>query len=85
MAAQDPLIRRQVARIGGLTRAASYDGRKVTEAARRGFMARFEDEVDPDRQLGQGERRRRAQAAMRAHMARLALRSARSRRNHLRS
>jgi hypothetical protein len=80
MPSRDPLVRRQVARIGGLTRAARYDGREVTGAARRGFMARFEDEVDPDGQLPQGERQRRAQAAMRAHMARLALRSAKSRR-----
>jgi len=43
-------------------------------------MTRFEDEVDPDRQLFPDERQRRAQAAMRAHMARLALRSAKSRR-----
>jgi hypothetical protein len=80
MPSRDPIIRRQVARIGGLTRAALYDGREVTKAARRGFMARFEDEVDPDRQLSPDERQRRAQAAMRAHMARLALRSAKSRR-----
>jgi hypothetical protein len=80
MPSRDPIVRRQVARIGGLTRAARYDGRVVTSAARRGFMARFEDEVDPDRQLPLDERQRRAQAAMRAHMARLALRSAKSRR-----
>lgn len=80
MASRDPLVRRQVARIGGLTRAARYDGREVTSAARRGFMARFEDEVDPERKLSLAERQRRAQAAMRAHMARLALRSAKSRR-----
>lgn len=80
MPSSDPLVRRQVARIGGLTRAARYDGREVTRAARRGFIARFEDEVDPDGQLPPGERQRRARAAMRAHMARLALRSAKSRR-----
>jgi hypothetical protein len=80
MASRDPLVRRQVARIGGLTRASRYDGREVTRAARRGFMARFEDEVDPERKLSLAERQRRAQAAMRAHMARLALRSAKSRR-----
>jgi hypothetical protein len=80
MPSRDPVVRQQVARIGGLARSARYDGREVTSAARRGFMARFEDEVDPDRRLPPDERARRAQAAMRAHMARLALRSARSRR-----
>ncbi len=81
MPSRDPVVRRQVARIGGLTRAARYDGHKITHAARRGFMARFEEEVDPDRQLPVSERQRRAEAAMRAHMARLALRSAKARRN----
>ena len=80
MPSRDPLVRRQVARIGGLSRAARYDGREVTDPARRSFMARFEDEVDPDRELPLEERQRRAQAAMRAHMARLALRSAKARR-----
>lgn len=80
MPSRDPVVRRQVARIGGLSRAALYDGREVTRAARRGFIARFEDAVDPDRRLAPDERERRAQAAMRAHMARLALRSAKSRR-----
>ena len=68
------------ARIGGLTRAAQYDGREVTANARAGFHARFEREVDPDCALPEVERARRAKAAMKAHMARLALASAKARR-----
>ena len=42
-------------------------------------MERFEREVDPDGVLPTRERQRRAQHAMRAHMTRLALRSAQAR------
>lgn len=51
-----------------------------TAAARRSFLARFEDEVDPDRVLPDAERARRAESAKRAYFARLALRSAKARR-----
>jgi hypothetical protein len=43
-------------------------------------MARFEKQVDPDGTLDPVERARRADQAMRAHMARLALKSAQARR-----
>jgi hypothetical protein len=43
-------------------------------------MARFEDEVDPDGTLSLDERRRRAKHAQAAHMATLALKSAKARR-----
>ena len=46
---------------------------------RKGYFARFEDQVDPDRVLPEQERHRRAQAALKAHMARLALASAKAR------
>ena len=74
-----PAERSLRARIGGLSRAALYDGRIVTASARRAFLDRFLREVDPTGELPQAERERRAEAARRAHMSRLALRSARAR------
>src|SRR2546423_13342803 len=68
-------------RIGGFTKASRYPREELTAAARSGFLERFEREVDPDGLLGDTERARRAQAALRAYMARLAFRSATSRRN----
>jgi hypothetical protein len=55
-------------------------GKTNTEPARAAFMARFEDEVDPDRVLSPEERARRAEHARKAYFARLALASARARR-----
>lgn len=54
-------------------------GRTNTEPARRAFMARFEDQVDPDRKLPEAERAKRAHHAMRAHMLSLNLRRQRKR------
>jgi hypothetical protein len=51
-----------------------------TAPARRAALQRFERQVDPDGTLNPAERRRRAEQAMRAHMAGLALRSAQVRR-----
>ena len=42
-------------------------------------MRRFEQQVDPDGTLPIEERQRRAQFALKAHMAELALRSAQAR------
>jgi hypothetical protein len=61
------------ARMGGLTTAAL--GHTTTEAARKAFDARFVDQVDPLRVLPPSERARRAEAARRLYMTRLALRS----------
>lgn len=44
------------------------------------FLAKFEDQVDPERILTDEERARRARHAMRAYMAGLALKSAKARR-----
>lgn len=52
----------------------------ATQAAREGFNGRFEKMVDPNGELPADERARRAEAAKKAHMTRLALASARSRR-----
>jgi hypothetical protein len=51
-----------------------------TAPARRAALERFQRHVDPDGSLSEAERARRAEQAMRAHMARLALRSAQARR-----
>jgi hypothetical protein len=53
-----------------------------TKPARDTFISRFERLVDPDGTLPPDERRRRAQHALRAHMLRLAKRSAMARRAH---
>lgn len=78
----DP-VKAAAGRIGGLTRVARYDPQTLTRDARRGFDARFEREVraaDPDGLLSDIEVSRRAEALKRAHMARLAMRSAQVRR-----
>jgi hypothetical protein len=60
---------------------ANTDDRSArTTPARRAALGRFEDRVDPDRTLSPAERARRAENAMRAHMTRMALRSAQVRR-----
>jgi hypothetical protein len=47
-----------------------------TQAARDGFLRRFEDEVDPDRRLEPAQRARMAEMARRAYFSRLGRRSA---------
>ncbi len=68
------------ARIGAHALHASHDPTETTAKARATFLARFEEEVDPARQLPEAERRRRAEHARKAHFARLALASVKSRR-----
>ena len=51
-----------------------------TEPARRAFLQRFEDQVDPDRVLPEPERIRRAEHARKAYFTGLALKSAVARR-----
>lgn len=67
-------------RIGAHIQHSRHDPRATTVAARTAFLARFEIEVDPDGKLAPEERIRRAAHARRAHMARLARRSAEVRR-----
>ncbi len=55
-------------------------GKTNTAPAQQAFHDRFRDEVDPNRVLPEAERERRAEHAFKAHMARLALRSAQARR-----
>lgn len=59
---------------------AKHDSRVTSQPARDAFMARFEDEVDPDRVLPEAERARRAVHARKAYFTKLALRSAQARR-----
>ena len=66
-------------RIGGLALAAQRNPKEYTAAARRQFLARFDDEVDPDRILSKEERARRAEAARKLYFVRLAYESAKAR------
>lgn len=50
-----------------------------TEPARKAFEQRFYDEVDPDRDLPEAEREKRAAHARSAYFTRLALKSAQAR------
>lgn len=68
-------------RIGGFAKSAKYDSNELTAAARAGFLRRFEPQ-EPD--LSPEEHQRRLQAALKAHMARLARLSAIARRNDVR-
>jgi hypothetical protein len=68
------------ARIAAHSLHASRDSRTLTENARKAFLARFEREVDPNGELPEPERTRRAAHARTAYMCRLALRSAAVRR-----
>jgi len=72
-------IHSQIAAFSLHSRMSPEEATRHTEPARRAFMRRFEDEVDPERKLPPKERARRANQAMRAHMARLRMARARKR------
>jgi len=55
-------------------------GKTNTGPARAAFDQRFYDEVDPDRELSESERERRAAHARKAYFARLSLKAATARR-----
>jgi hypothetical protein len=79
----DPATRSRIAtaagRTGGLRNVAKNGAAGVSAPARRGFMRRFELQVDPEGRLSPEERASRARFAMKAHMAELNLRSLQSR------
>lgn len=85
-------IHRLAGRIGGLERAARYDGAAMTAAARQRFAESFLEghtcrvcpEIGLPSHLLPAERKRRAEALRRAHFARVALASARVRREKAR-
>lgn len=63
------------ARIGAFSLHAQRSATETTQAARTAFLDRFELQVDPEGVLSDDERRRRGQAALKAHMTALALKS----------
>jgi hypothetical protein len=56
------------------------DASAATAPARKAFLARFDDEVDPDRVLPEAERARMAESARRAFYQSLAYKSAKAKR-----
>jgi hypothetical protein len=76
-----PTERSLRAQAAGLTSwAKTADPLERTKPGRDAAFSKFEDEVDPEHKLPANERRRRAEQLRRAHMAKLALRSAKARR-----
>lgn len=77
-----PAERQLLARLAAHERwAREPDPTAATRPAREAFAARFEREADPDSKLPLEERARRAHHLRRAYFVRLALASARARRN----
>jgi hypothetical protein len=66
-------------RIGAYALHSKYDSKEITRAAREAYLRKWVNQVDPDRQLPEDERLRRAENALKAHMAKLALKSAKAR------
>lgn len=71
-----PKDRSHAARQAAYTLHSRYDSRELTKPAREKFLARFEDQVDPDHTLPEAERLRRADYAKKAYMLGLARKSA---------
>lgn len=67
-----PEQRRTRARIAAYARWAKESPAKNAARGQAGLLARFEREVDPDGVLPEAERTRRAEAARKVHMLRLA-------------
>lgn len=68
----DPEEMARRGRIGAHVTYSRHDPRELTARARAAFLAKFEQEVDPDGTLAPEERSRRADHAWRAHMTRIA-------------
>lgn len=68
-------------RMGAYAQQALHDTRETSEPGRTAFLKGFEKRVDPAGALLPAERARRARAALKLHMTRLAMRSAEARRN----
>ncbi|MGH3908822.1 MAG: hypothetical protein ACRDTE_32265 [Pseudonocardiaceae bacterium] len=77
--ALSPAQRKLRAQIAANTRWSREDPATTGPRGQAGLLARFEREVDPGGTLEPAERARRAEAARKAHMQRLALASARAR------
>jgi len=78
--AMNPGERALRARLGAYVMHGRNDARETTAKARAAFLARFERLADPDGQLPEAERQRRAKQLRSAYFARLALASAKARR-----
>src|ERR1700674_1587667 len=78
-AGSDRTDRSSIARQGAYTLHAKYDSRELTQRARRKFLDRFIDDVDPKRELPEQERLRRAESLKKAYFPALARRSAAAR------
>ena len=74
-----PSQRSQRARLAAYQLHATHDSREITAAARTAFLARFVEQVDPDRVLPEKERQRRVNCARKAYFTKLALASAKAR------
>ncbi len=71
--------RRLRAKLAGHAKHSKHDPRESVRPAREAFLERFRRAVDPEGILPPEERERRARHALKAHMYRLALASARAR------
>jgi hypothetical protein len=65
-----------IGKIGGHTTAGLHDPGPKMAKARTAFLRQFELEADPGLTLPEDERRRRGESLYKAHMARLAAKSA---------
>ena len=74
-----PEQRKMRATIAALARWKNEDPAEAAFRGQQGLVAKFEREVDPDNVLSPAERRRRAIAARREHMTRMAFKSSKSR------
>lgn len=75
-----PAERKLRAQVAANTRWSRESGDAQAERMQKGLAAKWERDVDPNGVLPPAERRRRAEAARRAHLKRAALASARARR-----
>jgi hypothetical protein len=76
-----PSERSQRARMAAHTLHSRYDSKRLTQPARDKFEERFLKRVDPDGQLPEAERERRAEQARKAYFTALAYKSAKARRS----
>lgn len=76
MAAADPVTRSMAASIAASTRwAHEQDRTKTARAGQQGMRARLAREVDPNGTCSAAELKKRVDAALSAHMTRIALKS----------
>lgn len=74
-----PEQRTMRARLAAHAMHAKHDTRETSAAGRQAFLNRFLDEVDPQRELPEPERNRRAEQARKAYFTKLAFESSKAR------